>query len=144
MSSTSYCTVTGAVRPGIVALVIVAGPDTITTCAVSLSAVAVNVDVSVPGGGLYVTCRPVAFDSEPPPSVLHVTSAVVFVRIAVSSTGPAVCTVPEGLMDSAGWPGLSEAHAATKTTRTQPIAERITTSGRNQFPRRASRVPART
>src|SRR5436190_6536267 len=88
-SCASYCTVTGAVSPGMVLAVRVAGAIAMSTEAVRSPARAVTLAVPVPGGGVNTTWRPLSLDSEPLDAV-QVTSALVLTSTAENPVGPAI------------------------------------------------------
>src|SRR3984885_15738540 len=87
MSSASYCTVTGADKPGMVSRVSSIGPDEIDTLAVKPPAGAISVSCAEPVGGLNVVCIPAISESVPPPVIDHVIAASLFDSVAVKSVG---------------------------------------------------------
>src|SRR5215510_8302137 len=99
-SCASYCTVTGAVRPG---SFLVGGAEAICTVAVSLPAVAVKLPIPPPNFGAYVTCSPDVSDSVPSPVTVQVTSSVLLTSTAVNTVGSVIGDArSDGVMVSDG------------------------------------------
>src|ERR1051325_2876084 len=128
-SCASYCTVTGALSPGIVLAVSVGGAIAMSTEAMSSPARAVTLAVPVPGGGVKTTCSPDSLDSVPLEAV-HVTSALVLTSTAVSCVGPVIWSgLPDGVMlSSAGGSVVLQAENETRAQAIARIGERIKAS----------------
>jgi len=106
-------------------LVITMGAEATCTLAVSRPAVAVNVIVAVPVGGVRVVDRPDVPDSAPA-VVVQVIASVLCTRTAVNVVGPEICAAPDelGVIVSAGSPSelLLPPQAESGTARSQAAA----------------------